>query len=284
MVPYNPDDLVALMAASEENLTARAYIRKISRHLGIPTVEARKILKTLVNSRKVAYHSLYGSTYVMESFLKPVRLTDRFTIVPPGYGPPREDAPVPDPGDRDLRIVIHQGISFGSGHHPTTRLCLEGLDLLFSENIGAAPFPGTAAGDVGTGSGILAIAACLAGMKTCRAWDIDANAVSEARQNAAASGLEDRVTVIDDHMPPQNPPLALICANLRYPTLKQLAPLFRKSLLPGGYLILSGLRDWEQTDLVSAYQAVGFSLVWDKTLKHWTGMVLHRPATSETTG
>jgi len=270
MAPFNPDDLVAILAESEENLTARAYIGKISEHLGVPTAGARKILKSLVNERKVAYQALYGSTYVMESFLKPVRITDRFYIVPPGYAASPEIETTPGP--KPLTISIHQGISFGSGHHPTTRLCLEALDHLFFSMPG--PLPGKTAGDVGTGSGVLAIAACLAGMEVCTAWDIDANAVSEARQNVTDNGLEKRITVIDDYMPLQDPSLALICANLRYPTLKQLAPLFKESLMPKASLVLSGLRDWEQADLVAVYRQLGFSLIWEKTCKHWSGLVL----------
>jgi len=265
MTSFNPDDLVALLAESEENLTARAYIGKLSDHLKISMPQAKKILKALVNERKVAYQALYGSTYVMESFLKPVRITDRFYIVPPGRKNPV--------GPNALTISIHQGISFGSGHHPTTRLCLGALDhLFFGEN--RPPLPGKTAGDVGSGSGVLAIAACLGGMASCTAWDIDPNAESEANQNVAANGLTRRITVTQDYMPPQDPPLALICANLRYPTLKQLAPLFKQSLLPGGCLVLSGLREWEKKNLVAACQAQGFSLLWEKTLKHWTGLIL----------
>lgn len=270
MIPFNPDDLVALLAESEENLTARAYIRRISDHLGATTVQARKVLKHLVNDRHVAYQSLYGSTYVMESFLKPVRITDRFYIVPPGYKPRGKE------GTGEIRILLHQGISFGSGHHPTTRLCLAAMDHLLFNAGGLETLPGRTAGDVGTGSGVLAIAACLAGMESCTAWDIDPNAVSEARYNTQANILADRITVSADYMPPLEHPLALICANLRYPTLKQLAPLFRRNLSPGGGLILSGLRSWEADDLTAAFQDQGFSPVWDRTLKHWTGLVLTR--------
>ena len=256
MVPFNPDDLVHLLAESEENLTARAYIRKISDHLGVPMVEGRKILKNLVNTRKVAYQALYGSTYVMESFLKPVRLTDRFYIVPPGMENPA--------GSHALNIHIHQGISFGSGHHPTTRLCLEALDHLFFHEKTLEKLSCKIAGDVGTGSGVLAIAACLAGMASCQAWEIDPNAVSEAEQNVSASRLGDQITVTGDYMPPLDQPLALICANLRYPTLKQLIPLFGRNLLPGGALVMSGLRSWEQEDLVASFQARGFTLAWKR--------------------
>jgi len=272
MDPFNPDDLVALLAESQENLTASAYIRKISDHLGITRSRARKILTGLVNRQKVAYQSLYGATYVMEYFLKPVRITDRFYIAPPGIKNPA--------GPGALTISIHQGISFGSGHHPTTRLCLEALDHLFFTSPFSGSFPGNTAGDVGTGSGVLAIAACLAGMDTCTAWDIDPNAVSEARQNAAASGLNSQISVIDDYMSPQNPPMALICANLRPPTLKQLASLFKTSLVPGGFLVLSGLRDWEKIDLLAVYRKLGFFLFWENTHKHWTGLALRLEADS----
>jgi len=266
MTPYNPGALLEILNESRVNLTARAYIKKIAACLNLPPSKAKAILRQMVDDQMVTYQDLYGSTYVMESFLKPVRITDRFFIIPPGI------KSIAGPDEIDIRI--HQGISFGSGHHPTTRLCLDALDQIFFKDPGFELFPGKRAGDIGTGSAILAIAACLAGMDHCTAWEIDANAISEARKNIAANSLEKRIPVIDGLMAPAKDPLTLICANLRYPTLKLLAPSLAASLLAGGYLILSGLRSWEKQDLVTHYQDYEFTLFWEKELKDWAGLVL----------
>jgi len=264
MIPFNRDEILSILHESEARLTARAYIAKISGKLGIPLRQAKKVLTGLVADCQVAYQDLYGSTYVMESFSKPVRITDRFFILPPGI------SSIAGPGEIDLRIT--QGISFGTGHHPTTCLCLEALDFIFS-----SPFDINGhAGDIGTGSGILAIAACLAGMESCQAWEIDANAVSEARQNVKANGLETKISVIDDLMSPDGLELSLVMANLRFPTLKQIAPLISEAILLGAYLIFSGLRTWEKEELVTYYTRLGFSLVWEKDQKNWSALIFKK--------
>lgn len=273
MTAFNRDDLLEILSESEVNLTARAYVEAIARHTGVSRRQAKTLLKDLVNSRAVTYQDLYGSTYVMESFLKPVRITDRFLIVPPDMAD-RASA-------KDIPIRIFQGISFGSGHHPTTRLCLEALDRLFFTDPGLDRLPGNLCGDVGTGSGILAIAACLAGMKSCQAWEIDPVSLNEAKKNIAANRMEDRISLSGELMGICTPPLALVCANLRYPTLMDLAPLLKKNIQTGGFLILSGLRTWEKKDLTEQYQSLDFSLVWENAQKNCAGLMLrHLPQNS----
>ncbi|WDP91132.1 MAG: 50S ribosomal protein L11 methyltransferase [Desulfobacter sp.] len=266
MAPFNKTRVLDILFESEARLTARAYIREIASECGLSPREAKKILTTLVNDQTLAYQDLYGSTYVMESFSKPVRITDRFIISPPGTGRTPH-------GPDDIDITILVGISFGSGHHPTTRLCLEALDRLFYISPGRDALPGKNGGDIGTGSGILAIAACKAGMATCRAWEIDANAVSEARQNVAANNLTARIPVIDSLMSPDGLSLGLITANLRFPTLKQIAPLIRAALLPGAAIVLSGIRTWETQDLKTHYQTFGFTPLWEKNKKNWSVVI-----------
>ncbi len=269
MIQFNREGVLDILFESETKLTAQAYIRELSRYLSIPMGQAKKILKSLVEEQALAYQDLYGATYVMENFLKPVRVTPRFFIIPPGM---ESQA---GPNDMDIRIT--PGISFGSGHHPTTRLSLEALDSLITAP-GLDNLPGNQAGDIGTGSGILAIAMCLAGMEKCLAWEIDANAVHEARQNLATNNLSKKITLVDDYMHSGEDPLSLICANLRYPTLKQLAGLIRSSIALDGYLILSGIRSWEKQDLIAHYDHHGFTKTWDRDEKNWSAVVLKKTA------
>nr|WP_319396667.1 50S ribosomal protein L11 methyltransferase [uncultured Desulfobacter sp.] len=266
MVPFDRHRALEILNTSEVRLTARAYIRELCREFSLTPMTAKKALTSLVQSRDVAYQDLYGSTYVMEGFLKPVRITDRFFILPPDV------SSIAGPNNIDIRIS--PGISFGTGHHPTTRLCLFALDRLFSSTTLSKRLQGGQAGDIGTGSGVLAIAACLAGIARCTAWETDANAVSEACGNVAANGLENRIDVIHDIMAPQDLKLSLVMANLRFPTLKQIAPDICSILAPGGHLVLSGVRAWEMEGLKTHYRDMGFSLGWDREEKQWGALTL----------
>lgn len=267
MIPFDRDRALEILNNATARLTARAYIREISREFALTPFQAKKVLTSLVERQDVAYQDLYGSTYVMESFSKPVRITDRFFILPPDI------ASIAGPNDIDIRISA--GISFGTGHHPTTRLCLAALDrLFFSTSLSGHLLKGGKAGDIGTGSGVLAMAACLAGMSQCMAWETDPNAVCEACRNVAANGLENRVNVIHGTMATQDLKLSLVMANLRFPTLKHLASDICSILVPGGHLILSGVRAWEMDDLKIHYSAMGFSIDWEREEKLWGALAL----------
>lgn len=263
---FDRERALGILNDATARLTARAYIREISREFSLTPFQAKKVLTSLVQSQDVAYQDLYGSTYVMESFSKPVRITDRFFILPPDV------ESIAGPNDIDIRIIA--GISFGTGHHPTTRLCLAALDRLFFSTRLSNHLQGGKAGDIGTGSGVLAIAACLAGMSRCTAWDTDPNAVSEACRNVAANGLENRINVIHDIMTPRDLRLSLVMANLRFPTLKQIASDICSILVPGGHLILSGVRAWEMDDLKTYYSTMGFSIDWEREEKMWGALTL----------
>ncbi len=266
MIPFDRERALDILNNATARLTARAYIRALSLEFSLTPFQAKKVLTCLVQNQDVSYQDLYGSTYVMESFSKPVRITDRFFILPPGI------SSIAGPNDIDIRIS--PGISFGSGHHPTTRLCLAALDQLFFST-DSSPLPqGSKAGDIGTGSGVLAMAACLGGISHCMAWETDPNAVSEARDNVAANGLENRIKVIHGIMVPRDLSLFLVMANLRLPTLKQLAPDICSILVPDGRLILSGVRSWEMADLKTHYSTMGFSIDWEREEKLWGGLTL----------
>lgn len=268
MIHFSRDRALEILNDSTARLTARAYIHEISREFALTPFQAKKVVTSLVQSQDVAYQDLYGSTYVMESFSKPVRITDRFFILPPDVDS------IAGPNDIDIRISA--GISFGTGHHPTTRLCLAALDHLFFSSGLSDILQGGKAGDIGTGSGVLAMAACLVGMSQCTAWETDPNAVSEACKNVTDNGLENRVDVIHDIMAAKDLSLSLVMANLRWPTLKQLASSIYSILAPCGHLILSGVRVWEMDSVKTHYSAMGFSPYWEREEKLWGALALKK--------
>jgi ribosomal protein L11 methyltransferase len=168
---------------------------------------------------------------------KPLRVGSRLLIIPTW----EEAAPLPD----DLVLRIDPGMAFGTGGHETTRLCLELLEKSINA-FGSAP-PSLL--DLGTGSGILAMAASLLGAGRILALDIDPDAVLVARENLALNGLAEKVECGTTPLESVTEIFDIILANILAEELVRLAPWLASRLNPGGILVLSGILV-EKEDLV----------------------------------
>jgi ribosomal protein L11 methyltransferase len=170
--------------------------------------------------------------------LTPVRV-GRIVITPPWITDPHE------PGT--IRIVIEPSMGFGTGHHATTRLCLELLqkvDVTRSRVI-----------DVGTGSGVLAIAAWKLGAVDIDAIDCDPDALQNARENVTANGGDTSIRTIEaDLSAVRAVPADLVVANLTAGVLERYAGSLAALAKPGGTLILSG---FAPDDLAAIERALG---------------------------
>jgi ribosomal protein L11 methyltransferase len=166
------------------------------------------------------------------SFHRPVVIDQRLTVRPPWE---------PAPGSAEVDVVIDPGRAFGTGGHPTTRLCLE--LLLSLEPVGGLL-------DLGCGSGVLAIAAAKLGFGPVRALDFDPAAIDATRQNAAANGVELAEVRRFDLRTEALPAARTVVANLTAPLLAKLA-----SRLPAQVetLIVSGLLDREAEKVTAAF-------------------------------
>lgn len=180
---------------------------------------------------------------------RPQRVGRRFVVTPSW-----EDVPA-QPGDLVLRL--DPGMAFGTGDHPTTRSCLRLLE--------AALRPGERVLDIGTGSGVLAIAAALLGARHVYAVDHDPEAVRTARENVARHGLEDRVRVelveVNAEVLPRLGPVDLVLANLLSSLLLPLLPALPGTLAARGRAILAGLLETERPAFEAALQAAGLRVV-----------------------
>jgi ribosomal protein L11 methyltransferase len=187
--------------------------------------------------------------------LKAVRV-GQIVVAPPW------DVPADDGNASIVSIVIEPSMGFGTGHHATTRLCLELLQHV--------DVTGRRVIDVGTGSGVLAIAAAKLGAASVLALDNDADALLNARDNVARN----RVAVDlrqGDLATLDAPPADLVIANLTGAVLQRLAgPLIRLTV-PGGALILSGFSPEESADIVSAYP---FSAIKEVRDDEWAAVGL----------
>jgi ribosomal protein L11 methyltransferase len=198
---------------------------------------------------------------------------EHFRPVPVGRGllvaPPWE---LPAASDR-LVLTIEPGRAFGTGHHGTTAGCLELLEVLV-----AAERPPRAL-DLGTGSGILAIAAARLGVPDVLACDSDPDAIAAAAANAARNGVGRLVRpVVGDAATLATEPAPLVLANLLAAAHLALAERYTRLVSAGGALVLGGLLDGEAEGVDRALAVHGFRREAASSLDGWTSLALrHAP-------
>lgn len=168
-----------------------------------------------------------------QSQFDPIRVSERLWIVPSWHQAPDPDAIV---------LVLDPGMAFGTGSHPTTRLCLEWLERSVTA--------GTSILDYGCGSGILAIAAARLGASDVLGVDIDLQAVSAAKSNAERNEVAAR---FDDSAKEIKGQFDIVVANILSNPLKALAPAICSHVRPGGILALSGILAEQSDELIAAY-------------------------------
>lgn len=179
----------------------------------------------------------------------------------------------PGPGGEKV-IEMDPGMAFGTGHHASTKLALEFIEALFH---GTKTSPKTVI-DVGTGTGILAMAAALFGAQEVLAIDNDPEAVVVAAENILRNGLQPAITAnglaLED-IPRQ---FDLVIANIIHDTLIELAASLAAHLAPKGKLIMAGILVGPQTDNIrAAYNALGLKHLETRTEGEWSSLLFTRP-------
>lgn len=219
-----------------------------------------------------------------KQYFKPVRITDRL-VIKPTWEPL-------DAGPDDIVLELDPGMAFGTGTHATTALCLRALEKYME--------PGMRVIDVGTGSGILAIAAAKLGAGRVLALDLDPVAVKSARDNIALGGLADRIDVREsdllqvlrthaadvpssghpsqDCSPPDFPlPADLIVANLLAEIVIGFVADAHEALADGGRFITSGIITRKSDAVQNALEQVGFRIVAVDTEEDWVAITAEKP-------
>lgn len=191
---------------------------------------------------------------VWEDTLSPVR-TGPFLICPTSTEVP--------PNDADATVLcIDPKMSFGTGHHATTRLALQ----LLAEALA----PGDRVLDVGTGTGVLAIAACRAGATAALGIDTNPDAVRNARDNAAQNEVTDCMTVRKGSMGVvPDTCYDLVAANITRRVLVDLMPELVSHLAPNGTLLLSGVLQPHRDSLLDVAESRGLHLDGEATEDGW---------------
>lgn len=192
-----------------------------------------------------------------KAFYKSIRVGRHFVVTPPWE--------TPELGDGDIPLVIDPGMAFGTGSHPTTQLCLTALEDYLQQ--------GSHVADIGTGSGILAIAASKAGAASVIATDIDPLAVKIAAENIAANHVSAQT---QQELPSRKFDFAVanILADVIIGLSEQLAALVK----PGGILVVSGIIDTRESDVRSHLVDMGFETIETRRDAEWVALILRRNA------
>ncbi|HEV2067989.1 MAG TPA: 50S ribosomal protein L11 methyltransferase [Thermomicrobiales bacterium] len=193
----------------------------------------------------------------------PVRVGNRVVVRPPW----RDYDPVND----DVVIELDPGMAFGTGTHPTTRLCMVEL-----ENELVA---GQRVLDIGTGSGVLAIAAMKLGATAVDAVDIEPVSVRVARENRDRNGVTDDLRMEQGSVGPDEPfggTYDLVLANIIARILIELSEDVVRHMAPGGTLLLSGIIEGREAEVQTYYQRHGLELVRRNQMEDWIALVYRR--------
>jgi ribosomal protein L11 methyltransferase len=166
-------------------------------------------------------------------------------------------------------VELDPGMAFGTGGHPTTRLCLEYLDEYVQ--------PGMTVADIGTGSGILALAAARLGAAVVHATDIDLLPRKIARENVERNGLQQVVRVEEmDEFDAAAWNCDLAVANIIALTIIEIAPSIFARLKPGGVFISSGIVEEKLPEVLDALTACGFAVIEVREEEIWRAIVGYR--------
>jgi ribosomal protein L11 methyltransferase len=196
-------------------------------------------------------------------FIKPSRIGKTFWVTPPWLTPPKF---------RHRQVItIEPGMAFGTGTHATTRGCLEFLELASS----ALPKGTFTALDVGTGSGILAIALAKSGARKVWAIDDDPVALDVAGKNLQSNGAADCIYLAGTRLSSIKRTFSIVVANLTAETIIELADVIKKRVAPKGFLILSGILHPKANAVVRRFAGI-FRIVKRKRSREWVTLLLRR--------
>ncbi|MEW5992211.1 MAG: 50S ribosomal protein L11 methyltransferase [Chloroflexota bacterium] len=172
----------------------------------------------------------------------------------------------------DIVLALDPGMAFGTGLHPTTRLCLTALEGAAERGL----LDRARVLDVGCGSGILSIAAARLGAARVLGLDIDPIAIEATRANARRNRLARRITAREGSLPSGEPSFDVVVANLISPVLVALAAPLRDEVRPGGLLLASGIFEDREAEVASTFRAAELGVIERSVKGEWVALVAHR--------
>lgn len=197
-----------------------------------------------------------------KKYYNPVKISERFTIVPTWehYEPVSSD---------ELIIELDPGMAFGTGTHPTTVMCIQALERTVK--------PGDSVVDVGTGSGVLSIAAAMLAAKSVTALDLDEVAVASAKLNVKLNKVHSKVSVSQNNLLDGVGESAdVVVANILAEVILRFTDDVAKVVKPGGYFIASGIIGQKKQEVKDAIVASGFTIEETILMEDWVALIAKR--------
>ena len=171
--------------------------------------------------------------------------------------------------DRKVIIELDPGMAFGTGHHPTTRMCLEMLEILVK--------PEDAILDLGCGSGILSIASAKMGSEKVIGIDNDETAVKVAMENIEINGISKSVSILTGSIPNKDMSKHsndIIVANISSKIILDLSIEITEHLKPRGHLIVSGFLDINESEIINKFKELNLSVLSRLSTADWVALSL----------
>ena len=215
-----------------------------------------RLIRHFTDLPELESHEISDDEWRSQEF-EPIRVGTNLVIVPRSAEFNR--------GESDIVIELEPGLAFGTGHHPTTLMCLEEIEK--------AVRPGDRFLDVGCGSGVLSIAALVLGAAHAVGLDIEDDAVVSARRNLEEAGFSDRARVLHGSIPHAGAPdgaFDVVGANISANVLIELAQPLLACVSEGGVIITSGVLDDRLADVISAFEQAGGVVQLSRKIEDWT--------------
>ncbi len=266
-VEFSNDGVTAYLPL-DDNLSSKLreleiFLRKL--------MKDNKDQQTLEWFGKIVYEEDWSESW--KAYFRPVRVGKKIVI-----SPSWEEY---IPGDEEIVIRIDPGQAFGVGTHPTTRMCIEWIEI-FASKKGRTEKKEWTLCDLGCGTGILSVVAAKLGAKKVVAVDIDPVAVEVTRTNCVKNEVESKINIIHGSLDKVSQKFSCVVANLTGKLLTELAPYIKSVLFPGSWLILSGILDSEIASIENTYQKLGYRSVGKSTDKEW-GLLVYTLGTDRNT-
>jgi ribosomal protein L11 methyltransferase len=260
----NPDDY------PEEGVIVKAYL-PVNSFLG-ETVDAIKesinnliIYNIDIGLNKVTISEVNEEEWATawKKYYNPVKISEKFTIVPTWeeYTPVSSD---------ELIIELDPGMAFGTGTHPTTVMCIQAIERTVK--------PGDRVIDVGTGSGVLSIAAAMLGAEDVRAFDLDEVAVTQARLNIKLNKVHPSVTISQNNLLDnvEEDSADVIVANILAEVILRFTDDAARVIKPGGAFITSGIIKQKKDQVKEALVNSGFEILETILMEDWVAIIAKR--------
>lgn len=259
----NPDDY------PEEGVIIKAYIA-VNSFLGETIEEIKQSINNLTELNIDIGHNDVSISEVNEEewatawkkYYNPVKISEKFTIVPTWeeYEPVSSD---------ELIIELDPGMAFGTGTHPTTVMCIQALERTVKQADSVI--------DVGTGSGVLSIAAAMLGARKVTALDLDEVAVQSARLNVKLNKVQSVVTVSkNDLLQGMDGQVDVVVSNILAEVIMSFTDDVAKAVKMGGYFIASGIIQQKKDQVKDAMIASGFTIEETIIMEDWVAFIAKR--------